>query len=465
MNNSMDGRIDWIPDIAASAMPRYLAIAEAIGRDIAQGRLAPGDRLPPQRRLASQLNLDFTTVARAYVEAQKNGLVCSVVGRGTFVAAPAPEAPSARQPVAVDFSMNLPPEPDDPALLARMASSFAEIGRDVVNLLRYQSFGGSPEAKQAASGWLGSRGLTAPLARLFVTPGAHAALVSLLGVLARPGEVVLSEAITYPGVRSIAAQLGIRLVGLKMDGDGIDPEALALACKEFQPKALYLNPTLQNPTTRTIPLARRLAVADIAKRFKLPIIEDDAYCFIPTEPPVPFAALVPDLTWYIAGLSKCLGAGLRCAYVLAPDARSAWPFVAVARAASVMASPLTVALATRWIEDGTAEAILQFVRQEAVARQAIASEILSAHTFCSDPLSFNLWLELPAPWTRSAFVGQMQSKGIGIVPSDAFTAAGTPPEAVRVCLGGPTKRPELRAALEFMAHALAESPALASSYL
>lgn len=461
----MQDKIDWIPDVKASALPRYLAIAEAIGRDIAQGRLAPGERLPPQRRLASLLNMDFTTVARAYVEAQNRGLVCSVVGRGTFVAASASRVSVTRQPAPVDFSMILPPEPDDPTLVARMAASFGEVGRDVVNLLRYQSFGGSPEAKEAASSWLNRKGLSASHARLFVVPGAHAALVSLFGVLARPGDTILAEAITYPGVRSIAAQLGIRLVGLPMDEEGIEPDALATACKEFKPKALYLNPTLQNPTTITMPLVRRQAIADIAQRFNLPIVEDDAYCFIPTESPAPFAALLPDLTWYIAGLSKCLGAGLRCAYVLAPDVRSAWPFVAAARAVTVMASPLTVALATRWIEDGTGDAILRFIRQEAAARQVIAGEMLGAQKFRSDPLSFALWLELPTQWTRSSFVGQMQSKGIGVVPSDAFTVAGTPPEAVRICLGGPTKRSELHAALELMAHTLAESPALASSYL
>ena len=250
-----------------------------------------------------------------------------------------------------------------------------------------------------------------------------------------------------------------------MDEQGIDPDVLATACEESRPAALYLNPTLQNPTTITVPDSRRQAIAAVARRFGLPIIEDDAYGFIPSRPPVPLAALAPDLTWHIAGLSKCLGAGLRCAYVVAPDARSAWPFITSSRALTVMASPLTVALTTRWIEDGTGDSILGFLRKEAAARQAIAREVLAAYEFRSDPSGFNLWLSLPAPWTRSAFGGQMQSKAIGIVPSDAFVVAGSPPEAVRVCLGGPSKRHEVRAVLEFMAHILAESPALASNYL
>ena len=107
---------DWMPNLAASDKPRYIAIADAIAEDIRSGRLAASDRLPPQRKLAHRLDIDFTTVARGYVEAQKRGLIESHVGRGTFVRASARRrhSPMARHPEIVDLSMNLPPEPDDP---------------------------------------------------------------------------------------------------------------------------------------------------------------------------------------------------------------------------------------------------------------------------------------------------------------------------------------------------------------
>lgn len=465
MTKTMQNRIDWIPDVKDSGLPLYLTIADAIAKDKADGRLLPGDRLPPQRYLARNLNVDFTTVARAYVEAQNRGLVSSIVGRGTFIAMPEARPAPTNYAAMIDFSMNLPPEPDDPALIARMERGFAGIGQDIIDLLRYQSFGGSPEAKHGALIWLQRRGLLPAHEQLFITAGAHAALFSIFSILAKPGDIILAEAITYPGARSIAAQFGAKLAAVRMDEQGIDPDALTEACERLRPKALYLNPTLQNPTTITVPQTRRQAITDVARRFRLPIIEDDAYCFIPAHAPAPFAILAPELTWHIAGLSKCLGAGLRCAYVVAPDARSAWPFIASSRAATVMASPLTVALTTRWIEDGTGESIIHSIRKETMARQEMANKILAAHTFSSDPLSFSLWLSLPAPWTRSAFIGQMLSKPIGIVPSDAFVVEGAAPEAVRVCLGGPTKRQEIQSSLEFMAHILSESPALASNYL
>ena len=463
----------WKPDLGRSDGPRYMAIADVIAMDLRSGVLVAGDRLPPQRELARELDIDFTTVARGYVEARKRGLVDSHVGRGTFVvdrnrekmpAVGAEAAVDPRRSQAVDFSMNMPPEPDDPELIARMRDGFSAVSANLVPLLRYQGFGGAAMDKEAAATWLRRRGLSPSHERIFVTPGAHPALLAIFGILAKPGDVVLSERITYPGARSVAAQLRLNLAGIEMDDEGIIPAALDEACKALKPKALYLNPTLQNPLTLTMPESRRRDVCDIARKYGLPIVEDDAYGFIPANGPQSLAALAPELTWYIGGLSKSIGAGLRLAYAVAPDTKSAWPFASAMRAGNVMASPLSAALATRWIEDGTADAILEFIRTEALARQAIAAEILPQGSYRSDPLSFNIWLPLANGWTRSTFGSHMRSAGIGVVPSDAFTVDGAASEAARVCLGGPIGRAHLKAALEFMGHALEGPPEMAGSF-
>ncbi|KQS88032.1 MULTISPECIES: PLP-dependent aminotransferase family protein [unclassified Rhizobium] len=463
---------DWRPDLSRSSSPRYMAIADLIEMDLRNGVLAVGDRLPPQRELAGHLGVDFTTVARGYVEAQKRGLVESHVGRGTFVtggptggvATTSDIAADPRREAAIDLSMNLPPEPPDPVLIARMRDGMAAVSSNLLSLLRYQGFGGSPMDKEAAAIWLARRGMETPHERIFVTPGAHPALLAICGLLVKPGETILSEIITYPGIRSIAAQLGLTLSGLPMDDEGILPDAFADACERLKPKALYLNPTLQNPLTLTISKQRREDICAVARKYRVPIIEDDAYGFIPLQAPPPFSALAPDLTWHIGGLAKCLGAGLRLAYVVAPDSKSIWPFAGAMRAANVMASPVTMALSTRWIEDGTADAILRFLRDEASARQDMVAAILPAGSYRSDPISFNIWLPLTNGWTRSIFAAHMRSAGIGVVASDAFTVEGAAPEAVRVCLGGPIDREKLQSALEFMGHALEGSPERSASF-
>src|ERR1700760_637430 len=403
---------DWIPDLSASDRPRYIPLADCIASDIQGGRLSPGDRLPAQRKLADQLGLDFTTVARGYVEAQRRGLVVSKGSQGTFVLGaspangfPAPARLSSGRPV--DLMMNLPPEPDDPALIGRMQSALEVVSRDLISLLRYQGFGGSPADKEVASYWLGRRALTPELERIYITPGAHPALLGIIQILAKTGDVVLSDQLTFPGVRSITAQLGLSLVGLPSDAEGLDPDALDAACAQFKPKLLYLNPTLQNPTTITISPRRRHAIAEVARRQQIAIVEDDAYGFIPMDAPAPIAAIAPEITWYVAALAKCLGAGLRAAYVVAPDVQSGWALAQVLRCLTAMASPITVAVANRWIQDGTADGILRFIRSEAEARQAIVRQTLPVSGLKTDPAGFHVWLDLPEGWTRSTFAGHM----------------------------------------------------------
>ncbi len=457
----------WIPDLRNRRRPHYLAIADAIAEDIRSGKLTPADQLPPQRLLAELLGLDFTTVARGYVEAQRRGLIESRVGRGTFIRASAVprNVPGSRRPDLIDFSMNLPPEPDDPALLERMRRGLAEVGRDLMALMRYQGFGGSSEDKDAAVRWLSRRGLAVNPESLLICPGAHSALLAIMGAVCKPGDALCAEELTYPGARALAAHLGRPLIGLPMDAEGVDADAFADACERHAPSAIYLNPTLLNPTTVTISARRREAIIAVARRYQVVIIEDDAYGFIPAEAPPTFFSLAPDITYYVAGLAKCLGAGLRLAYLIAPNARAAFSLSAALRAATVMASPLTAGLATRWINDNTADAVLAGIRAESAARQTIAAEILPAGSFQANPAGFHLWLSLPEPWRRSNFAAQLRSSGIGIVASDAFAVAEPIPEAVRVCLGGAATRAEVKRALELIAHTMHQAPAMASAFI
>ncbi|ORE98402.1 PLP-dependent aminotransferase family protein [Aurantimonas sp. 22II-16-19i] len=448
--------MNWVPELPNSGKPLYLEIADAIAADMRAGRLKPGERLPPQRRLAKRLSIDFTTVSRAYAEARMRGLVDSHVGRGTFVesAETAGGRPDAVRGEAEDLTMNMPPEPTDPALLAKMQAGLAYVGANLVPLLRYQSTTGSEKDKVAASSWLSMRGMVPKLERIAVTPGAHPTITAILSIIAKPGDTILCEEITYPGLRAIARLLNLELVGLPMDRQGILPDALEAAIRVQAPRALYLNPTLQNPTTVTMPTERRLAVAEILTRHGLPAIEDDAYGFIPQKAPAPLAVSAPELIWHIGGLAKCIGSGLRLAYTVAPSGKDALQLTQALKAISGMASPISMALATQWIEDGTADGIRRFIRAESEARQEIAAQVLDGFDFDTNQYAFNIWLRLPTGFSRADLMGRMAGRHVGIMPSDAFTVTGPPGEAVRVCLGGQITRDRLRAELMVMASAL-----------
>jgi DNA-binding transcriptional MocR family regulator len=454
----------WVPRIEDSDGPIYRAIADAIGAAVAAGELRPGERLPTHRALAEALGVDLTTITRAYAEARGRGLLQATVGRGTFVRsrASAPAAAARAQEGGVDLGMNLPPRPGDPPLRELLQQGFSRLlsapGTD--GLLTYRSGAGSAEERAAAAAWLRpTLGEIAP-ERLLLSPGAQPALLTVLGCLAGPGDVVLTDTLTYPGLRGAAAQLGIRLHGVAADAEGLLPEALEEACQRLGPRALYCIPTIHNPTTATMPLARRQAIVELARHHGLHILEDDAYGLLPATPLPAIASLAPEITFHVATLSKVVSPALRLAFCVAPDARWAARLCTALRAKVLMASPLLTGLAAAWVQDGTAGAILSAIRRESAARQRMAREILPAGSFEAHPEGLHLWLRLPPRWDRRDFVAHLRRQdGLAVVPSDAFTV-GTdgppPPDSVRVSLGAAPSRESLRAALRSVATALRE---------
>lgn len=456
----------WLPRLEPGK-PVYQAIADAIAADIRSGALGAGAKLPPLRLLAEQLGLDFTTVSRAYGEAQRRGLVVGRVGQGTFVQARGAETPRAEPAEGglVDMAMNAPPPPADATLLARLRQDMAEqmLAFPERRLMGYGDNAGTEEDRAAGLRWLSGRlpGLGAE--RLLVCPGAQGALLALVTSLAAAGDTILTEELTYPGLRALAGQVGVRLVGVAMDGDGLLPDSFRAACRAHAPKALYINPTLHNPTTVTLGADRRAEIVDIARQHGVAIIEDDAYGMLPENGPPPLAAFGPDVVHYVAGLAKCLSPALRVGYLVAPDRRQALRLTGALRATSLAAAPLTAAVATRWITSGLADELRDGIRAEARLRQRVAAEMLPPGSYRSDPDAFHLWLTLPEDWARADFVGQLRARRLLVAAADAFAVGDHVPQAVRLCLGALADGAETRRALALVADLLDQSPTMTLS--
>lgn len=446
----------WLPVLKETGKPVYIRIADAIADDVLSGRLEIGERLPPMRHLSEALSLNYATISRAFTEAQRRGLIYSRVGQGSFVCRPG--APSRRASSAervIDMTMNLPPESDNPLLADRLEAGLRALGPDLKPLLRYQELGGSPEDKAAAVDWLRRRPLRVEENQVLVIPGVQSGLLAILGSMTKPGDSILCETLTYPGLRAIAGQLGIRLIGMELDQDGFDPDQIASLVSQHHPKLLYCNPVMLNPANVTLSEERRHQLVHVARQHRLPIIEDDAYGMLPTKAPPAIASLAPELTYYLAGFSKTLGAGLRVAYLVAPSARIGARLAVTLRTTTVMASPITTALASCWIMDGTADLALSLTREESIARQKIAADVLHNAHYWADPESFHIWLSMPPKWGRAAFAATMRAQGINVVVSDAFSTDSKPPEAVRLCLGGPFSRKQMTYSLQVISDSLA----------
>ena len=437
----------WTPRIEPSNKPIYQCIADALAADIASGKLNRGDKLPPQRTLAALLGVDFTTVTRAYKEASRRGLIEAHIGQGTFVRFQRNTTPTPSTDALIDMMVNSPPsiQEADPEqrIWEKLNRSTLALGAD--EFMRYRPPAGTPLHREAGGRWLAQRIRNASTEHLLVCPGTQSALLIVMLLLARKDDIMCVEALTYPGFILLAQQLGIRLVPVEMDEHGATPESLALVCQQHRPKAFYCMPTLHSPTTISMPMKRRHAIANVLRKYQVPMIEDDNYWpLLPnvTEAAPPLYELAPELTYYLSGLSKSLTPAMRIAYMITPDRLAAERAAVILRATASMASPLNAELATRWIQDGTATAVLEAIRCETRERQSLAQRGLSGFTLNSNACAFHLWLRLPGLWTRVAFAEQLRLSGISVALSDAFSV-GTAPEAVRLSLGGPNTRADL----------------------
>lgn len=468
----------WVPRIEDRSGTRYRAIADSLADDMARNRLSPGTRLPTHRALAEALGVTIGTVSRAYAEAERRGLVEATVGRGTFVrgAAETPESwghsdavgfpsmmPSekvqsaqAAEPSLIDLSVNYPVGAYLGAALAPALAGMDEYAL-LSEVANYQPPSGREEHRVAGVRWLQRLRLEADPEDILIVPGVQGGLAVALGALARPGDVLLTEAQSWPGLRTIAEQRQLRLVPVASDGEGLRPDALEAAIRRHGARLLYCMPTLHNPTNITMPEARRRDIMTVAAAEGLTVIEDDIYGFLAEDPPPPLAALDPKHAVYITSLSKCVAPGLRIGYLKAPRAQI--PRLSAAmRALTMMSSSLSAEIASRLIRSGHVDTAARHQRDAARRRQTLAAEALRGLPVQAAPTSFHLWLPLQPPWDTSGFVREAMAQGVVVTPGDAFQVDPNTPQGVRLCLCAVAEEADLKTALDRLASLLARHP-------
>jgi len=316
--------------------------------------------------------------------------------------------------------------------------------------------------REAVAAWCQQAGLEAHPQRVVVAHGAQHALALTLMSLARPGGVVLTEDLTYQGAKALATMLHMSVRGVSTDDQGLVPEAVEAACARGDVVALYTVPTVHNPTATILPTDRREAIIAIARRHGIAIIEDDVFGFLAeaeTRPPS-FAQLAPEISYHVSGLSKSVLPGLRMGFAVAPDAAGAERLTAALWTTTTNGPGITAALATHWMETGTAHALAAWQRQEAMARQQIARTHLGHLDYACQPSSFHIWLRLPEPWTPAALVAVAARRRVFLTSPEAFTTgdhrAGR--GHARVCLQAARSRADVEKGTRILAEMLAGDP-------
>ncbi|WP_233835729.1 aminotransferase-like domain-containing protein [Paraburkholderia sp. ZP32-5] len=450
----------------------YLEVSRSLEEKVRSGLYPPGSRLPPQRELASELGLNVSTVSRAYKELQARGLIVASKRRGSIVTGGAMPAVHTRNNGApatgesgaqananavLDLTVNRPATGE---FLTQLARTMAHIAHDprYPETQEYQPPQGPDWARAAGAEWLAAPGFTPGAENVVVTSGAQHGLYAVLSSLMGHEGVILSDQLTYYGLKALAPVFQFELVGIPSDDEGLLPDRLEDACRRMRVKAIFTVPNLQNPTVVTMSLERRVALADIARRHHIAIIEDDVYGALLQARLPTIASLCPELTFHITSTSKILAPGLRIGYLCTPAHGAALAAEAV-RTTAWMPAPLSTLIATRWIEDGTARTILDAQRDELRARQQIARELLPAEHLNSDPACMFVWLRVPPPWRSDDFAANALARGVNTMPASAFAVdRSTVEHGVRINLACAASREQLTRGLQILAHTLRDRP-------
>lgn len=433
---------------------RYKAVVDRFAADIRAGRLAAGTQLPTHRQLAAAEGLGLVTATRVYAELRAMGLASGEVGRGTFVREPALPAGQgldtqalaadlAGSPDLVDLNFNYPALPGQAERLRQALRQLAAAG-DLDALLRYQPHGGRPADRAAVARHLGARGLALPPEQVLLVDGAQHGLAVTALALLQPGDVVAADALTYPGFKLLAQTCRLDLQPLPAAGAGPDLDALEALCRRRPVRAVYTQPTLHNPLGWVMGAARRRALVALARRHGLLLIEDAAYAFLAEDPPPPLAALAPERTVYVSGVSKSVATGLRVGFVAAPAAHL--PALTRAIRATTWNTPgLMTALVARWLDDGSVARLEADKRADARTRQALAARGLHPLRPQAHPASYFCWLPLAEGARADRVALALAREGIAVSTAEPYATTPAVPHALRLALGSVAPDPLARA--------------------
>lgn len=450
-------------------VPLFQQIGRAIAADIRRGRLRPGDALPGTRTLARALGVQRLTVVAAFEDLVAEGWIVNQRARGAFVSTALPDPKPRRftsQPLLTGmaertgFDLLPAPVPELPYDVPRGSLLFAPCRPDVRlapgklvgrairramampagTLLQYGPPQGHARLRTAVSRMLSStRGVAAGPANVCITRGSQMALSLLARSLLRPGDVVAVEQLGYRSAWESFRQVGAKVIGVPVDGDGLRVDALEHAIVEHDVRAVYVTPHHQLPTTVTMSAGRRLKLLDLARAHRIAIIEDDYdhEFHYDGRPILPLASADTfGVVAYVGTFSKVLAPALRIGYVVAPI-----PLIErIAAHRSHIDTQGDQALeyaVAELLDEGEIQRHIRRVRREYCVRRDVLVAALRDHL--GDRITFDvpaggiaLWVKVEKGIDVDEWASAAEHQGAVVVTGAAFTLDGRPQPFMRL---------------------------------
>lgn len=444
----------WADTLTPATGPKYKAVADRIRKAIQAGDLAAGDKLPPVRELAYQLEITPGTVARAYTVLTDEGVLLAEVGRGTFVAEPSnePDDVEIKEEPELGLEIDVAPhnsEGGDGYRVNLFSPHLPHVGQARIirelltevaqnppsGMMHYPSRDGGSAARQAAARWLSHSavGRVRESDVVFANGGQHALGLVLQTVLRGRRPVVLVEELFYPGFRRAAELLRADVVAVEMDSQGIIPEALEAAARTHDAQILCTSPEVHNPTAIHTPEERRRAIAAVARRRDLQILDDNCYNIKLSETPS-YRLLAPERSWYVTSISKNITPSLRVGFALAPAERTVHLRRTAEQSFFGLATPISDLMAKLLI-DPRLELISTRIQDVLRNYVQCAVNVLGGYQMTWRSDAPFLWLTLPVGWRAGAFIQAAEAEGVRLRPAEDFVLrTARAPHAVRLSI-------------------------------
>ena len=410
--------------------PVYKELAAIIAEEIATNKLPKGSKLPPYRILSWKLGVAEGTVLKAYRELERNCLIVPRIGDGSYVHESTNNdnnrfrnAPINIKPENLSGSHKFHDLSRNQSFIFDDMSKWRDIfdlskmpKDDLYFLLNYTDEQGLLAHRQAGAKWLN---IDIDPKHIVCTNGAQHALQISLKAVMRSQESIAVDEYTYPGILSLAKHMNIRIISIKMDKNGLCPDDLAKKFNLYRFSAIFLTPTIHNPTNSAMPETRRDVIADFCKSHGVFILEDETQGMISKVNYRSFFDRLPAQTILLASVSKCLSSGLRAGYLVAPE-HMLTRIRYIVQEICHMATPLSHEYATRCITNGYAQEHMDKTRNEIMRRKEFVNEALEGVEYYSLDYSAHYWFPLPAKSTDTDVVATLRKKNILVSPSSHF---------------------------------------------
>lgn len=444
--NSFDNYpMTWKPNLSGEKIPLYKALAKLLEEDIKKGFLKPGDMLPPQRELADYLDINLSTISRAFKLCEQKGMISATIGKGTYISSDVHVNSRILTPAKtsgfIEMGPTYPTYSQNDDVIKFIKNMLDQ--PNAADFLQYASPCGSLPQKSAGVKWLKKADLNTTEDHILLAYGGQNALSAILSSLFQPGDRIGTDPLIYSGMKTLAKMFGIQLVPIQQDDHEMSPAALRNYCKNQELKGIYLIPDYQNPTTHSMSFNTRKEIANIAKEYNIIVIEDAINSILSENESVPVAMLAPEQTVYISSTSKALCAGLRIGFIVTPSIYKSTLELSLYNL-NLVISPFNAEVIRQLIESPLTDKIVKERKEMIASRNRLTDSILSEYHLIGDKYCYFRWLLLPEGWAGKTFEACAKNAGVQVYCAERFAVGNSPvPSAVRIAITAPKDLEEL----------------------